>query len=191
MLTTEPALDRDTLAAIRAPFEAFGGALVDAPVLQPLSLLLDLAGEAMRARLFVVQSETAEEQALRPDFTIPVVQAHIASAAATGRYRYEGKAFLAAERGSHLPTEFLQIGAELFGTATDKVADDAMIASLAWSAARAGGRKDLTLRLGDPGLMSGFLSALGVSDAARRRLLRAFRSERALAAELGRAVAPP
>jgi ATP phosphoribosyltransferase regulatory subunit len=153
-------------------------------VLQPLSLLLDLAGEAMRARLFVVQGEGAEEQALRPDFTVPVVQAHIASGAMTGRYRYEGKAFLAAERGSHHPTEFLQIGAELFGGSQDAAADDAMIAGLAWSAARSGGRADLSIRLGDPGLLAGYLSALGLMDAARTRLMRAFRSERALAAEL-------
>ncbi len=184
MLQTEPTLDPVVMARIRAPFDGFGGAMIDAPVLQPLSLLLDLAGEAMRARLFVVQGEGAEEQALRPDFTVPVVQAHIASGAATGRYRYEGKAFLAAERGSHHPTEFLQIGAELFGASPNAAADDARIAGLAWSAAKAGGREDLSIRLGDPGLLSGFLTALGLTEATHNRLMRAFRSERALAAEL-------
>ena len=185
MLISEQALAPAQLDPIRAPFAAFGGTRVDAPVLQPLSLLLDLAGEGLRARLFVVQSEGAEEQALRPDFTIPVVQSHIASGAAAGRYVYEGKAFLAPERGAQQPSEFLQIGAELFGAGSDPYADDARIAALAWTAAVAGGRDDLSLHLGDPGLFSGFLRALGVAAQAALRLKRALRSPRALAAELG------
>ena len=44
MLTTEARVDLMRLAAIRAPFEAFGGEVLDAPVLQPLSRLLDVAG---------------------------------------------------------------------------------------------------------------------------------------------------
>ena len=176
MLIAEPALSAEQLAAIRAPFAAFGGTRVDAPVLQPLSLLLDLAGEGLRARLFVVQSESAEEQALRPDFTIPVVQSHIASGAGTGGYVYEGKAFLAPERGSDQASEFLQIGAELFGPGGDPYADDARIAALAWSAAVAGGRTDLSLLLGDPGLFRGFLQAMGLASSVALRLQRALSS---------------
>ena len=186
MLIAEPALSSEQLAAIRAPFAAFGGTRVDAPVLQPLSLLLDLAGEGLRARLFVVQSENAEEQALRPDFTIPVVQSHIASGAGTGGYVYEGKAFLAPERGSDHASEFLQIGAELFGTGGDPFADDARIAALAWSAAVAGGRTDLSLLLGDPGLFRGFLKAMGLASSVALRLQRALSSPRAMALALGR-----
>jgi len=190
VLIAEPALPPGTLAAIRQPFEAFGGVAVDAPVLQPLSLLLDLAGEAMRSRLFVVQSESAEEQALRPDFTIPLVQSHIASGAAAGRYVYQGKVFLApdlaAADGPAQPSEFLQIGAELFGAGADPGADDARIAALAWNAAVAGGRGDLSLHLGDPGLFRGFLRALDVAPPAALRLERALRNTRALAVELGR-----
>ena len=186
MLISEPALLPETLAAIRAPFAAFGGTRVDAPVLQPLSLLLDLAGEGLRARLFVVQSESAEEQALRPDFTSPVVQSHIASGAPAGRYVYEGKAFLAPEPGSELPSEFLQIGAELFGTGADPCADDARVAALAWTASVAGGRTDLSLLLGDPGLFRGILQALAVAPSAALRLERALSSPRALALALGR-----
>jgi ATP phosphoribosyltransferase regulatory subunit len=194
VLIAEPALPSGTLAAIRQPFETFGGVAVDAPVLQPLSLLLDLAGEAMRSRLFVVQSENAEEQALRPDFTIPVVQSHIASGAPAGRYVYEGKVFLAPDMAASAdtaqPSEFLQIGAELFGAGADlgedPGTDDARIAALAWNAAVAGGRGDLSLHLGDPGLFRGFLRALDVAPPAALRLERALRNTRALAVELGR-----
>ena len=53
----EPPVPPQILAPIRAPLEAAGAERAEAPLLQPLNLLLDLAGEAMRARLFVVQSE--------------------------------------------------------------------------------------------------------------------------------------
>src|SRR5579875_1569049 len=118
----------EALAAIRAPFEAFGGEWADVPVLQPLNLLLDLAGEAMRARLIVVQGEGGEEACLRPDFTIPIARAHIERRAAAGRYLYEGLAFRAAGHASGAPAEFLQIGAEVYGTA-DWVRQDVEIAA--------------------------------------------------------------
>jgi ATP phosphoribosyltransferase regulatory subunit len=43
-MRAEPALPDDQLAAIRAPFLAAGAEQVDTPILQPLNLLLDLAG---------------------------------------------------------------------------------------------------------------------------------------------------
>lgn len=180
----EPALDPQKLAAIRAPFDRLGGARIEASVLQPLSLLIDLAGESLRARLFVVQADGAEEMALRPDFTIPVVETHIASQAVSGLYRYEGAAFLLAEPGSDQPSEFLQIGAERFGVSDDPLDDDAALAALAFEAASAGGRQDLELRLGDPALFAGFVAALGVAPPTAARLVRAFRSQRALHQEL-------
>ena len=41
----EPPVPADVLAAIRQPLEGSGAARADAPLLQPLNLLLDLAGE--------------------------------------------------------------------------------------------------------------------------------------------------
>lgn len=174
-------------AAIRAPFEAFGGTWTDAAVLQPLGVLLDLAGEAMRARLIVV-SGGAEDKALRPDFTIPVAMAHIATGAAAGRYLYAGDAFRVA--GSGRPTEFGQIGAEVLGDTADPAADDAAIAALGWAAARAGGRDDLALRFGDVSLFHAFLTALGLPEATVTRLVRSLPSPRLMARELDRAAAP-
>jgi hypothetical protein len=68
----------EVLAAIRAPLEAGGGTRVNPPVLQPLGLLLDLLGEAMRARLFTVGGEGVEDACLRPDFTVAVAREHLA-----------------------------------------------------------------------------------------------------------------
>ena len=130
--------DAKILPAIRARFEAFGGSWTDAPVLQPLGLLLDLAGEAVRSRLYVV-SGGAEEQALRPDFTIPITRAHIAGGHATGRYLYEGKAFRAPAAAFENETEFPQIGVEAFGSFEEPGIEDAAVAALAFAAAKVGG----------------------------------------------------
>jgi len=182
------------LPAIKARFEAFGGAWTDAPVLQPLGLLLDLAGEAVRSRLYVV-SGGLEDQALRPDFTIPITLAHISSGQPSGRYLYEGKAFRAPEaraQGAAFEneTEFPQIGAEAFGAVAAPEIEDAAVAALAWTAAKVGGRKDLSIQLGDVGPFKAFLNALRLPETTRDRLVRVFANPRALWAEVRRAQAP-
>jgi ATP phosphoribosyltransferase regulatory subunit len=184
----EPLPPTDAMAAIRAPFAGLDAVLVDAPVMQPLGLLLDLAGEAMRARLFVVQGD-GEEACLRPDFTIPISRMHIASGDAGGRYTYEGKAFRVSPRGSDHPEEFLQIGLESFGESVAPLAD-AEAASVAWRSAAAGGRDDLRMTLGDVGLFSAFVGGLGLSAPQTARLRRAFSRPAAVAAELDRASGP-
>lgn len=190
MIALEPAIPRDALKAIRAPFLTKGAETIDVPVMQPLGLLLDLAGEAMRARLFVVQADGIDEACLRPDFTIPVASAHIAQATVTGksggRYFYEGKAFRVAPAGSGRSEEFLQVGLEVLGEHGPKAADAETLA-LSWRAAIAGGRSDLSVQLGDVGLYAAFIDALGLAPSTAARLKRAFLRPRALKAELERA----
>ncbi|QUD87055.1 ATP phosphoribosyltransferase regulatory subunit [Phenylobacterium montanum] len=181
----EPAVPDSVRAAIRAPF-AGAGAAIDPAVIQPLGLILDLAGEAMHARLFVVQGQGGEESCLRPDFTIAVAREHIASGAAAGRYTYEGRAFRVSPAGADHPEEFLQVGLEAFGGA-DLAAADAEVASLAWRSASAGGRDDLSLLLGDVGLYRAFVAALGLAAPLTQRLIRAFSRPRTMGAELERA----
>ena len=43
-----------------------------------LDRILDLAGEAMRSRLFVVSGDGGEEACLRPDFTVAIAREHLA-----------------------------------------------------------------------------------------------------------------
>lgn len=186
----EPPVPAEALAAIRAPFAAADATAVEVSVLQPLALLLDLSGEAMRPRLFVVQAEGGEELALRPDFTIPVARAHIDSGASGGRYAYEGKAFRAAPAGSVRAEEFLQIGVEAFG-GDDSVQADAEVVGLAWRAAAAGGREDLSLIVGDIALFSAFIDSLAVAPTLAARLKRLFTRPRLLQAELDLADAGP
>jgi ATP phosphoribosyltransferase regulatory subunit len=189
VIRLEPAAPPAVLQAIRAPFLDQGAALIDTPVLQPLALLLDISGEAMRPRLFVVQADGFDEACLRPDLTIGVALAHIQSGARAGRYLYEGKAFRVAPPGSERAEEFLQIGLELYGGG-DAAATDAAMAGLAWRSAAAGGRDDLVIEMGDIALFRQFLDALGLARALAERLERAFRRPRSLRSELERAQQP-
>ncbi|MBV8681527.1 MAG: ATP phosphoribosyltransferase regulatory subunit [Caulobacteraceae bacterium] len=174
--------------AVQAPLVESPVHLLDAPVLQPLGLLLDLAGETLRERLFVVQTpDGGPEQCLRPDFTIPALRAHIASGRPEGRYFYSGHAFRVAPPGSTRAEEFPQFGIEAFESG-DGPRADAEIAARAWRSACAGGRDDLTLVLGDVGLFAIVVDALDLAPPLSARLKRAFSSPRRLRAELDAAV---
>jgi ATP phosphoribosyltransferase regulatory subunit len=174
--------------AIQAPLRESLVHVLDAPILQPLGLLLDLAGETLRERLFVVQTaDGGPEQCLRPDFTIPALRAHIASGRPEGRYFYSGHAFRVAPFGSTRAEEFPQFGLEAFEGGDASHADGEM-AALAWRSACAGGRGDLTLVLGDVGLFGIVVDALELAAPLSARLKRAFSSPRRLQAELDAAV---
>lgn len=186
-MRAEPRVPADVLANLRAPLSA-GATSVDAPILQPLGLLLELAGEAMRARLFVVQAEGGQEACLRPDFTVPVTRQHLESGAASGRYYYEGKAFRASPDHADRAEEFVQIGLERFDAKDASTLEaDAEIAALAWKSAVAGGRDDLLLWLGDIGLFAAFVDGLDLAPSLAARLKRAASRPRLLQAELARA----
>jgi ATP phosphoribosyltransferase regulatory subunit len=191
-MRVEPPVPAQALSAIRGALASADAQPVDAPFLQPLSLLLDLAGEEMRARLFVVQAEGGAEACLRPDFTAAVARQHIESGAAAGRYIYEGPAFRSEPEGER-PEEFVQLGVELFapGGGGQTVEADTEVAELAWRAALAGGRSDLTLWLGDVGLFAAFIGSLGLPDALAARLTRVAGRPRLLWAELSRAGEAP
>ena len=188
-MRVEPPVPAEVLAAVRAPFGEMGANAIDPPTAQPLGLILDLSGEAMRERLILVQADGGAEAALRPDFTIPAARLHIDSGKAGGRYFYEGKAFRAAPRGREAYEEFLQIGLEAFETGAAPEAD-AEIAGLAWRAAAAGGRDDLTIELGDVALFGAFVDTLKLAAPLAARIKRAFASPRRLREALEGAQAP-
>jgi ATP phosphoribosyltransferase regulatory subunit len=186
----EPAVPSEVLSAVRAPFAAAGGGPVNTPVAEPLSLYLDLAGEALRERLFLVQGPGREEFCLRPDFTLGAALAHIASGAASGRYFYEGPAFRVAPTGSDRPEQFLQIGLEAYEPG-DAPAADAGMAALAWRAASAGGRDDLSLTIGDVSLFGVFLASIGIAEALAARLSASLSRPWRLASALDAAASEP
>lgn len=185
-MRVEPATPPDVLAAVREPLEGSGAERADAPLLQPLNLLLELAGEAMRARLFVLQAEGGTESCLRPDFTVAIARQHIESGRAAGMYWYQGAAFRSA-MGEAQPEEFVQLGLEMFSPGGGGVeAADAEIAALAWRSAAAGGRGDLSLWLGDVALFGAFVESLDLAEGLAARLKRVAGRPRLLWAELSR-----
>lgn len=179
----ERKIPAEALAAIAAPFEGLDAIPLDPPMVQPLALVLDLAGEALRERLFIVQSEGSAEFCLRPDFTLAAIEALIESGRGEGAFTYQGSAFRAAPRGESRSEQFLQIGLERFGPG-EAPRDDAAMAALAWRSALAGGRDDLELVLGDVGLFAAFVERLDIPAARAARLERAFASPQRLDAEL-------
>ena len=185
-MLVEPTLSGAQLAAIRAPFLATGAEQIDPAILQPLALMLDLAGEALRARLFIVQSEGGQEACLRADFTAPIARTHIERGVAAGTYLYAGKVFRASPDRPDQAEEFLQIGVERFEQAGSTADADFDMIMLGWRAASAGNRSDLSLWLGDVSLFGAFIDSLELAPVLGARIKRAASRPRLLQGELTR-----
>ena len=98
---------------ILALFAERGADPVEVAVLQPADPFLDMAGEDLRRRIFLTESETGQTLCLRPEFTIPVCLDHISSQAGTPRrYSYLGEVFRQRREGQ---AEFFQAGIEDLG----------------------------------------------------------------------------
>ncbi|MGB3408493.1 MAG: ATP phosphoribosyltransferase regulatory subunit [Jannaschia sp.] len=108
------AADRARAARLLAQFQAAGAVPVEASILQPAGVLLDLYGEDIRARAFTTTDPMAGEMMLRPDFTVPVVEAHMDGGAEPARYCYAGEVFRRQESDTGRAREYLQVGYEVF-----------------------------------------------------------------------------
>src|SRR3989304_2198930 len=113
--------------ALVASYERAGYARVAPPILQPAEPFLDLSGEDIRKRMYLTSDPQGRELCLRPDLTIPVSCAYLASPA-TGSpagFCYLGPEF---RNRATQPAEFLQAGIESFGRLDKAAADAEMIA---------------------------------------------------------------
>lgn len=177
--------------ALRALFEAQGAALVEPPILQPAGTLLDLYGEDIRARAYVTSDALRGEQMMRPDFTVPVVQMHMAHGAEPARYTYAGEVFRRQEHDPDRANEFVQVGYEVFDR-TDPAAADAEVFALINTALA-----DLPLRAvtGDIGVLMAAVRGLETiqvrKDALMRHIWRPRRFRALLERFAGRSPVPP
>jgi ATP phosphoribosyltransferase regulatory subunit len=144
------------------------------PILQPASIFFD-SGEDLRAQLYLTSDVSGADYCLRPEYTIPVLVAYLASNSAGERaaFSYCGPVFRF-RKGS--PSEFTQAGIESFGRA-DREAADAEILGLALEAAAAARQNPsaaapLSVRIGDAGLFAELLEALDLPPQWRRRIAR-------------------
>lgn len=135
------------------------------PLLQPAALYLELSGEDIRARAFLVSDE--HDLCLRPDMTVPAVRDVFARSATPPVIAYEGLVFRQQAAGSAREREFVQLGAEWLTRGGPE--QDAAIIACALEACRAEGVEP-SLRLGDVGIREGFIAACGLDEAWAARL---------------------
>jgi len=173
--------------ALVASYERAGYAPAAPAILQPAEPFLDLSGEDIRRRMYLItDSGTGEELCLRPDLTIPVARDYLASPAAgqPAKFCYLGPVFR--QRGDG-PAEFLQAGIESFGRA-DTAAADAETLALAIEATAHYGLAAPAIRMGDVALFSALIAALDLAPAWKRRLAKDFNRKSSLAHDLDRLV---
>lgn len=159
---------RAEAARLFAAFQAAGAVPVDADILLPAGALLDLYGEDIRARAYVTQDPLQGEMMLRPDFTVPVVQAHMAHGAEPARYCYQGEVFRKQDHLGKGASEYLQVGFEVFDRAAPEAADAEVFALFRAVLA------DLPLRAmtGDIGILMAAVRGLATTERRKAALLR-------------------
>ena len=148
-------------------FAAAGAERVEPETLQPADLLLDLYGEDIRARAYLVNDPVEGELFLRPDFTVPVARIHMEEGKDPARYFYDGLVWRRQAPGSARPTEYLQAGIELIGG--DQAEDEAEVFALIRDAL---GDVAATPQTGDLGIIRAAISGLETSEARRDALRR-------------------
>lgn len=167
-LVNLPAFAPDLIADL----EKLGTERVDTPVIQPAEPFLDMAGEDLRRRIFMTESETGKSLCLRPEFTIPVCLRHIETATGTPkRYAYLGEVFRQRREGSN---EFYQAGIEDLGEQDVARADArAVCDALSVLKNRLPGI-NLSVVLGDQSVFEAVVAACGLPAGWQKRLVHAF-----------------
>ncbi|MER8765491.1 ATP phosphoribosyltransferase regulatory subunit [Mesorhizobium sp. M0968] len=184
-MTSRPAIASD----ITSLFAARNTHAVEVAVLQPADPFLDMAGEDLRRRIFLTESETGQTLCLRPEFTIPVCLDHIASQAGTPRrYSYLGEVFRQRREGGN---EFFQAGIEDLGDRDTAAADARALADAHALLSLVLPGRELAVTLGDQTIFEAVLAALGLPRGWRMRLARAFGSAPMLEAALADLANPP
>lgn len=153
---------------LMAAFRAAGAVPVEADILQPAEVLLDLYGEDIRARAYVTNDPLRGEMMLRPDFTVPVVQMHMAGGADPARYAYMGEVFRKQEHLSARKSEYFQVGYEVFTRESPEAADAEVFALFAGLLA------PLSLRAvtGDLAILTAAVRGLKTLESRKAALLR-------------------
>ena len=165
---SEKAKIRARAAALTSGFEAAGAVAVETPVLLPAEALLDLYGEDIRGRAYVTSDALRGEQMLRPDFTVPVVQMHMAHGAEPARYTYAGEVFRRQEEDQSRANEYMQVGYEVFDR-ENPAASDAEVFAVMQEALKS---VELRAATGDIGILAAAVAGLETTERRKRALAR-------------------
>ena len=167
-LVNLPAFAPDLIADL----EKLGTERVDTPVIQPAEPFLDMAGEDLRRRIFMTESETGKSLCLRPEFTIPVCLRHIETATGTPkRYAYLGEVFRQRREGSN---EFYQAGIEDLGEPDVARADARAVRDALAVLKNRLPETKLSVVLGDQSVFEAVVAACGLPAGWQKRLVHAF-----------------
>jgi ATP phosphoribosyltransferase regulatory subunit len=168
--------------ALVASYMHAGYAQIEPPIIQPAEPFLDLSGEDIRRRMFLTSDPDGRELCLRPDLTIPVSRAYLASpqAGKPAGFCYLGAVF---RHRDNATSEFVQAGIESFGR-VDKAAADAEMLALGLEATTHYGLAMPQIRMGDVGLFAAFVAALDLAQAWKRRLVKDFNRKSSLKHDL-------
>ncbi len=180
---------------LTASFREAGAELVAPSIIQPAGLFLDVIGESLRGRTYVFTDPDGMELCLRPDLTVPACRIYLErdpSAVSVQRFCYSGPVFRYQPQDAPLghARETRQAGFETFGL-SDRAAADAEVVRVTVEALTAAGLNDLSLRMGDLGLLHAILDAQAMPSRWRRRLAHQFWRADAFHAELRRLVQWP
>lgn len=167
---------------------AFDAGRVEIPMIQPAEPFLDMAGEDLRRRIFLTESETGESLCLRPEFTIPVCRAHIAEGVATPRrYSYFGQVFRQRREGG---SEFYQAGIEDLGEQNTARADARAMVEACNTLRMLLSNAPLAVTMGDQALFEAVVAGLGLPQGWQKRLVHAFGNAAALEQMIDRLANP-
>ena len=149
-------------------FEKTGSIHVEIPTLLQSDLLLDLYGEELNSRTYILTDPVKGNLMLRPDFTVPIVQKYIKSNKEKAQYCYSGKVWRKQDHLSSRPTEYLQVGIECFG-GNNIAKEDAKLFSIINKAV---GLTHLKIVTGDLGVLRSAINGLEINSRCKRALLR-------------------
>lgn len=159
---------RAEAARLKAYFEAQGAVDVETDIMLPAEVLLDLYGEDIRHRAYVTNDPARGEMMLRPDFTVPVVQAHMDSGADPARYTYAGEVFRKQDNMLDRAAEYIQVGYEVFDGSNPVAADAEVFALFSGLLTPLG----LRAATGDIGILMAAVRGLQTTEPRRNALLR-------------------
>ena len=155
-------------AGLLSFFEQRGAVRVQTDIVLDASTMLDLYGEDIRARAYVIQDSVEGELMMRPDHTVPITQLHFEEGETQAEYSYAGPVFRKQPPGSGRAREYWQVGYENFGR-HDKENADALVLSLFFEALDA---YDLTVETGDMGVVIDAVESLSTTSLRKANLLR-------------------
>lgn len=177
--------------AVRAAAEALSPTWITPPVLQPAGLYLELAGEDIRARAFMLAGDEDEALCLRPDMTAPALRQTLRESDWKNAFAvaYDGLVFRRQSDGVK-ESEFRQVGAEVFAPRAEIAAREAGVINVTLAACRALNIAP-RVRLGDVAVFEALVDACALPEPWPRRVKRAFARPGGLATVLREAAAPP